>query len=495
MSRSDLPRSDQMSRVARSLLLLLLAAGLLLPIWTVPYPPLADYPNHLASVFVIAHLKDAALHFSHYYGARWGPYPYLVMYWILLGLQWLVPVGIAGRLLLSLCAVSVPVAAWFFLRRANPGQEWLALWSVLIAENLFFFLFGMINIQLSLALCLIVLGVWLDYLAKPRVTLWLLLLFLITLLYFTHVMGFGVAGIVVTVYALLTGQRLTRLLLSWLLFVPGAALFLHRHFLHGHSGAGSSWILLFRGPLGKAVGLFSVMVGAYPAVDFLTIVVIALSIMLALSRNPEFAWNRPWLGVVSFLFVLYCIFPARYGPGFNADRAILPFIFILCLSTARVGRRMRQLAAIAVILFLVRAAALERKFVSEQPGLARMAMSFAAIPRNSTVLPLVGLQDASPNPAENFWAYGVIQRDWFSPCLFHDPGVEPLTILVHPYAPCGHVSGEPGAIAWNRVSRDYNYVWAIGVPQFGVKLAAIGKLIFRSGSLQVYRIRSASASR
>lgn len=490
---SDLPRSTRMFQVARLLLPVLVAAGLLIPIWTVAYPPLLDYPNHLATAFVLAHIKDGAFHFSHYYNADWGPYPYLVMYWILLGLRWLVPFGAAGRLLLSLCAVSVPAATWFFLRRANPGQEGLALWSVLIAENLFFFLFGMINIQLSLALCLIVLGVWLDYLAKPRVRLWLFLLLLTTLLYFTHVMGFGVAGVVVTSYALLSRQRLTRLLLSWLMFVPGAVLFFRGHFLHGHSHAASSWILQFRGPLGKANGLFSVMVGAYPALDFLTVVVIGLSIMLALSANSEFSWNRPWLGVIGFLLVLYCIFPARYGPGFNADRTLLPFIFVLCLCTARVGHRMRQLAAIAVILFLVRAAALERKFVSEQPALARVAMSFSAIPRNGTVLPLVGLPSGSTQPEYHFWAYGVIQRGWFSPCLFHDRGVDPLQVRTPAYAPCGPAPRKATAIHWDRVSREYDYVWALDVPQFTAKLNEIGKLVFHSGDLQVYRIRTASA--
>ena len=44
----------------------LLAGVLLLPIWLVEFPPLLDYPNHLAQTFVLAHLNDPNFHFSEF---------------------------------------------------------------------------------------------------------------------------------------------------------------------------------------------------------------------------------------------------------------------------------------------------------------------------------------------------------------------------------------------------------------------------------------------
>src|SRR5208282_411745 len=105
-----------------------------------------DYPNHLAGAFVLAHLKDPGFQFSRYYASDWNTYPYLAMDVILLGLQRFLAIEIAGRVLLSLCLLAVPAAAWFFLRQANPGQESLALWSLLVSNNLYFFLFGMLNL-------------------------------------------------------------------------------------------------------------------------------------------------------------------------------------------------------------------------------------------------------------------------------------------------------------------------------------------------------------
>lgn len=484
-----LARNSPNFRWAFALLLFLLAAALLVPIWSVNYPPLVDYPNHLASAFVLAHLKGSAFHFSRYYAADWDTFPYLTMDWILLALQWVVPIEVAGRLLLSLCALSVPAAAWFFLRRANPGEENLALWSLLIAENLYFFLYGFINMQLSLALCLVVLGFWLDYLARPRTKLWLFLLLLTTFLYFTHLMGFGVAGIVITAYAVIARQRLKRLLLSWLLFVPGVLFFFHSR-LH----LKSTWNIQFRGLGAKLSGLLAVMAGVSPALDFLTLAVIALSVILAMSQNRQFGWNHRWLGVAVSLFALYWIFPASYGSGMNADRRLLPFLFVFALATARVGKRARELAIIAILLFAVRTGALEKRFISEQPRITQMVTSYAAIPQNAKVLPLVGWADGSPRPERNLWAYGVIERGWFSPCLFHDPGVQPLQLTARLYDPYGVGFGNLGKVDWGRVDRDYDYAWAAGVPQFTSNLEAIGKPVFRSGNLQVYRLFSSSGS-
>src|SRR5579863_5561259 len=106
--------SQTLPRLAWFGLLVAVAAALLAPIWTVKFPLLVDYPNHLASAFVLKHLHDAAYHFSEYYRSDWNLYPYLSMDVILLGLQRVARITTAGRLFLSLCVLSVPAATWFF---------------------------------------------------------------------------------------------------------------------------------------------------------------------------------------------------------------------------------------------------------------------------------------------------------------------------------------------------------------------------------------------
>src|SRR6202049_2587736 len=164
-------RAPGAGNIPRLVAVLILAAILLVPIWSVAFPPLLDYPNHLARSFVLAHLNDPAFTFSRFYRADWGAYPYLGMDAALAVLGRLLPIEKAGRLFLSLCALALPAAAWFFLRQANPGEDYTALWALLIAYNVFF-LEGFLNFDLSLAVGFLALGFWLRWLAKQSIVRW-----------------------------------------------------------------------------------------------------------------------------------------------------------------------------------------------------------------------------------------------------------------------------------------------------------------------------------
>lgn len=114
---TDLPESSRAHIILRTAVVLILFAMVVTPIWTVAFPPLLDYPNHLARAFVLAHLNDPAFTFSRFYRADWGAYPYLGMDALLAVLVRLFPIETAGRVFLSICAAALPAAAWFFFDR------------------------------------------------------------------------------------------------------------------------------------------------------------------------------------------------------------------------------------------------------------------------------------------------------------------------------------------------------------------------------------------
>src|SRR6202051_1923961 len=151
---------------------LILAAMLLLPIWIVAFPPLLDYPNHLARAFVLAHLSDSRFSFRQFYRSDWGAYPYLGMDASLAVLGRLLPIETAGRIYLSLCVLALPGAVWFFLRQAQTDAEAAFLWTLLIAYNVFF-LEGFLNFDLSLAVGFVALGLWLRWLANQTRARWI----------------------------------------------------------------------------------------------------------------------------------------------------------------------------------------------------------------------------------------------------------------------------------------------------------------------------------
>lgn len=464
--------------------------AVLAPIWTVRYIPLVDYPNHLASAFVLAHLNDPRFHFHSFYVSNWNSYPYLMMTAILVLLQKVVSINLAGRFLLSLSVISVPAAAWWFLRVVNAGQESLALWTLLTAQNLYFFLYGFINMQLSLALCLVVIAAWVLWLSKPRVFSWCILSIGVTALYFTHLMGAAVAGLVLTVYTIVDKRRWRELLLGWALFLPAAVFYLHAEW---HSSSG--WLISYRPIAGKLAGLLATVVSASVWVGFLTLVVIGLCCLLAYDRNPEFRWQLPWVASAGVLFALYWVCPAGIGPGLNADRRLLPFILIFGLAAVKVGQRWKLLAVIALALLCIRATALEYDFLSVQPHLDKVLRASSIIPPGSRVLPLVPFEGGAPLIEKHIWAYDVIKGGWFSPCLFHDPGVQPLAIKLQAYNPYSPSScGQLKDMQWQRVHQDYDYVWAYDTPKYNVPLENIATLLIQADGLRIYQVRK-NASR
>jgi len=94
-------------RLVTALLVVFFAAVLLFPLSIVHYPPLLDYPDHLARSFIVVHLNDPHYRFRDLYFTEWGPYPYLGMDVSLIALQQFLPAETAGRVFLSICVLEI----------------------------------------------------------------------------------------------------------------------------------------------------------------------------------------------------------------------------------------------------------------------------------------------------------------------------------------------------------------------------------------------------
>ena len=365
-------------------LLLVIAALLLIPIWSVAFPPLLDYPNHLARAFVLAHLNDPAFTFRQFYRSDWGLYPYLGMDASLAVLGRILPIETAGRVFLSLCALALPAAAWFFLRQVNPGDDETALWALLISGNVFF-LQGFLNFDLSLAVAFLALAFWLRWLAKPDMSRWIATLAAFTALYFAHLLGFAIAGLVVAVYLAFARRSRSDWIWSAALGLPGLAFYLYS----SRVGLGEHKIV-FHGFVEKLISLGMILHGYRPVLDWISLAALAAWFLAAWWRNSEFHWNKIWLGVAAVLFAAYWIIPWMWGDASDLDIRVLPVFYVVLLATVRAGRRAGWLAVIPVLLFATRAASMTMHFANAQPQLAGLARSFDRIPRGALVFPVVG---------------------------------------------------------------------------------------------------------
>ncbi len=464
-----------------------LAAALLLPVWTVRHLPLVDYPNHLARAYILAHPEDPVL--VRYYAPDWSPNPYLLMDAAQVGMQRTMPVDAAGRILVSISLLALPLCVWFFLRQASPGNDAVALWSLLLCQN-FFFLTGLISLQLGMALCFLVLGLWLRLPDRFTFTRYFLLAAATTLLYFTHLMGFAVAALITTWLALRTRRSRFLLYATWRMFLPGALLL-----VWSRSGT-AGFDIAFRS-LGSKPLVPLIAIETYSqALDYVTFGVVVLAIVAARWRNPDFRWNPQWLEVCLLLYLLYWLLPFRLFSSNYAFLRLVPFWWIAGLAAARVGRRAWLLAPAALLLFALRTANMATSFAGRQPELESFERAIHVTTEGARVLPLVEWRGERKQVELHYshaWARGVIEKRWFTPYLFHDPGVHPLRIVHEAYAPPAREylpTIYRQAPDWARIQQDYDFVWAYNVAAFHGELSRIGAVVFEEGNLRVYRIQS-----
>jgi hypothetical protein len=243
---------------------------------------------------------------------------------------------------------------------------------------------------------------------------------------------------------------------------------------------------------GKIDGFSAIMRGYSTRLDQITLLALVGYFVAAWWRNPDFRWNKRWLGLAAVLFITYCALPWGLSEEWDLDIRVLPILFVVILAVAKVGRRGWQLAPLALLLFVARTGNVTQNFVAAQPELAGLAGSFPITSPHARVLPIVEADQDDPvrHPYAHFWAYGVIERGWFSPYLFQIQRVIPLRITYDVYSPDGFWDlGYDETPDWAQVQEDYDYVWAYNVSQFESGLAAIGEVVYEDGNLQLFRLK------
>jgi hypothetical protein len=192
------------------------------------------------------------------------------------------------------------------------------------------------------------------------------------------------------------------------------------------------------------------------------------------------------------LLLAYFLAPGNYGFGGYADTRFLPFVYLFLLAVIRFNRIPRYLYIGLALLVLFRVATVEQMFISQQPELKQLTASFEAIPRNAKVLPLTRMPDGGVigTAGLHHLEYGVIQRGFLDPQLFHLQGVQPIRLVGSPY--CLNVfcdvAGEP-KIDWQQVADSYDYLWVYNDPEIMTFTSRIGDVIFSNDSVTVYRVR------
>jgi len=460
------------------------------PFWTVRYPVMIDYPNHLARWFVLFHMNDPGYHFQDLYAPAWGLLPYISVDVLAIGLQHFLPIAVVGKCILSLCVILTAALTHFFVKQACSENLGLSSFGILIALNPMF-LMGSISFGFSIAFCMLVVGLWVRYCREPRVITALCIVGGLMLVYLTHLYGFVVAGFAMGIYSLFQDQRWKKLAILAVLSVPELLILLHNPI---HTSGGPSVVYAGLTPKVKLASLFfPVRLYTSKITDYVLLAGLALLVYLILKDRLTLRLRPAWLAVCAILLLIYFVAPADYGDiGAYMDERLLPFLYLFCLAVAQFKRIPWYLSIGLVVLILFRVAAIEQMFISQQSYLQQLTDSFQEIPRNAKVLPIVRLPRTGYMGRGDIhhMEYGIIERGFLDPVLFHVRGVQPIRLVGSPYCPTVHCEvAEAADVDWQQIANSYDYLWVHGDPEITTSASRIGDVIFLSDAVTIYRVR------
>ncbi len=415
-------------------------------------PPLGDYPNHLARAVVLAHLDDPA--FAPVYKSNWAIIPDLAIDSFMPWLVTVLPVHVAGRMLLALILGLELLGATACAAALHGGRTWWSLASALVAYH-YAFLQGFLNFDLSLAAAMLLAAGWMRLRTwRP----WAAALFgaaSATALFFGHLMGLVFYGLLIGSFEaamLLSGATLTqpspaggrglfRLCTTWPLLVaaiPPAILY-PLSGLHG-AGGPTAW-LPWRWRLMEAVA-------AVTNYDWTLDVLTAVAVVGFLAACAVAGRLRVAPGAALALVLLAVLFPVMpndlKGTSLVAVRLAIMLGFVAIIAFRPVLPRRAAVAAGCAFagLFAVRMAVVAAAWWGYRTDVADLRALIAHIRPGDRVTQLdidrfdvPDYYDRAPmawRMSDGVWteshlmALVVIERRAFWTNLFVDPNQQPL---------------------------------------------------------------------
>jgi hypothetical protein len=421
----------------------LIAASLVLvpltlsPLLWASVPPLVDYPNHLARMWILAQ-NGALPDLASNYAIAWRVLPNLAMDLIVPALAQIMPLEVAGRLFIALIMLSL-VAGTMALHRALHGR--LTLWP--LSALLFLYdaalFWGFLNCLFGIGMFLLTFSGWIAsrrWRAAPRIVTFAAIASLLLIL---HLFAFCLYALAVGTYEL--GRRLAegklslRALVSLgavgLQFIPGMLLWIaslsnfgasytrygdlaaKAYALQAPFTFGPTPILLDRAMLIFSLGFLIVAIGAR-----------------ALKLAPEM--RLPLAAMVLAAVAMPTWLSASWLSDIRLPVA-LPFVLIASaqLDVSRF-RAVGGFAAVALVLLGIRVGAVSASWRDTDRSFAEFRTASQAITPGARLL-IVGDEPTAGRPFEDLpsvlarqWdetfshmaALAVIDRSAFIPSLF-----------------------------------------------------------------------------
>lgn len=475
--------------------------ALVAPLAVIDVPPLGDYPNHLARIFVLSRLPgDAEL--GRFYAPHWAVLPNLAVDLIGLPLVRILPVHLAGRILIALSvllpvlgAVAYSGAARQVASAEEPHhreRDWWVLGVGLVAYHLCE-LEGFLNFSISVGLAMMLAAAWLWWReARPGLAVGLAFVGA-PALFVCHLMGLVFFGF------LAGGAELHRIgrehfiasvlrrgaVLAAVFAVPFALYAMSDLRQLGGDAA-------FLAPMAKLAELLSPFVNySWPLDVGTAVLVVGLAVWAGSLTGPA-AWS------FGLLLVVFLAAPYAWKGTYGLDTRVAIMLGFLLFAGVRTQARWAGILLLAV--FVVRMGVLTVAWAEYRHEVADVRAALAPVHPGQTVyVAEAGLAEApgyhfpelstGVRSDEHLGALALIERRAWWPFEFDNASQQPIRTL-EPYAAMAERVGNLPDRATAAVANvcGFDYVLLTGADAVSDLPARRFRLLVGSGYAALYAI-------
>jgi hypothetical protein len=183
------------------------------PLTLVNVPPLLDYPNHLARLFVLAFVAaDPVL--ARFYQPHWGIIPNLGLDLTVPPLLWIFPIHLAGRAAIGVTLLLPVFGAAAYHRALTGRQSYWPLGAVLFAYNALL-LRGFLNFIASVGLALLLAAGWIAWRERRPFIAIMVAAMGAVVLFFCHLTGLVLFAVLIGAHELMM-LRTSALTAGWI---------------------------------------------------------------------------------------------------------------------------------------------------------------------------------------------------------------------------------------------------------------------------------------
>jgi hypothetical protein len=477
----------------------------LLAVQCVPFlltakPPLQDYPNHLARLFILTHwAHDPFL--KTYYTPDWQFLPNLAFDILGSALSLFLPIFMAGQVSLIIAVLLLAFGLiWISSALYSTPRSFCLLGFIFLFSKPFSW--GFVNLILGFGLALFGIGGWLRLRERPWpiVLCWSVPFALA--LFFAHLFAFGAYGLTLACIELDAGLRAARPLraIGRSLGLGAAQLLAPALiFLFASPTAQTDEAMYYGDFLRRIVSVPLATVRNFnDALDVATFLVLVALLAFGFWTGRLRIAREMRLALVAFAVISFFV-PKHLSSADNVQmRAPVMAALLLAGAGEWIARSRREflIGASLILLFTIRTGVVVSYFETGSRYAAELERALMPLPQGVRIASMTVISPSNGNMRgewEHSICYAVIEKSAFVPSLFTIPGQQPLRRAAAfqgdvPFPATQYVS-RPGSALPSSDFAAMDYVLVVNPDLMQTSLPATLTLVSVGHQFRLYRVQ------